>query len=167
LEKASDCVDHGILLSKLKCYGINGEHLALYQSFLDNRYSRTLIHNESDNKVSWTKIKHGVSQGSVLGPLLFLVYTNDLPNLINKTSLPVLFADDTSILFAQPNLTGLNYNMQSIFETLNKWFKANQLTLNFDKTHYIHFVTKKDKSAKLMIGYNNKFVACTSRDVTE
>jgi hypothetical protein len=59
-------------------------------------------------------------------------------------------------------LTDLNNNMQSIFETLNKWFKANQLTLNFDKTHYIHFVTKKDKSTKLMIGYNNKFVANTS-----
>jgi hypothetical protein len=52
--------------------------------------------------------------------------------------------------------------MHSIFETLNKWFKANQLTLNLDKTHYIHFDTKKDKSAKLMIGYNNKFVACIS-----
>jgi hypothetical protein len=59
-------------------------------------------------------------------------------------------------------LTELNNNKQSIFETLNNWFKANQLTLNFDKTHYIHFVTMKDKSAKLMIGYNNKFVACTS-----
>jgi hypothetical protein len=101
-----------------------------------------LIHNESD------KIKHGVPQGTVLGPFLFLVYTDDLPKLINKTSLPVHFADDTSILFAQPNLTDLNNNMQSIFETLNKWFKANQLTLNFDKTHYIHVVTKKDKSAK-------------------
>jgi hypothetical protein len=56
-----------------------------------------------------------------------------------KTSLPVLFADDTSILSAQPNLKDLNNNMHSIFETLNKWFKANQLTLNFDKTHYIHF----------------------------
>jgi hypothetical protein len=112
-----------------------------------------LIHNESDNKVScWTKIKHGVPQGNVLGPLLFLIYTNDLP---------ILFADDTSILFTQPNLTDLN-NMQSIFETLNKWFKAYQLTLNFDKTHYIQFVTKKDKSSKLMIGYNNKFVASTS-----
>jgi hypothetical protein len=59
-------------------------------------------------------------------------------------------------------LTDLNNNLLSIFGTLNKWFKANQLTLNFDKTHYIHFVTKKNKSAKLMIGYNNKFVACTS-----
>jgi hypothetical protein len=52
--------------------------------------------------------------------------------------------------------------MHSIFETLNKWTKAKQLTLNFDKTHYIHLVTKKDKSAKLMIRYKNKFVACTS-----
>jgi hypothetical protein len=134
LEKAFYSVDHGILLSKLKFYGINDKYLDLYQSYLDNRYSRMLIHNESDNKIScWTKIKHGVPQGSVLGPLLFLVYTNDLPKLINKTSLPVLFADDTSILFAQPNLTDLHNNRRSIFETLNKWFKANQLTLNFDR----------------------------------
>jgi hypothetical protein len=101
LEKVFDCVDHGILLSKLKCYGYNGKHLALYQSYLDNRYSRMLIHNESDNKVScWTKIKHGVPKGSVLGPLLFLVYTNDLPKLINNASLPILFADDTSIYYS-------------------------------------------------------------------
>jgi hypothetical protein len=110
--KAFDCVDHGILLSELKFYGINGKHLALYQSYLDNRYSRMLIHNESNNKDSClTKIKHGAPQGSILGPLLFLVYTNDLPKLINKTSLPVLFADDTTILFVQPNLTDLNNNI--------------------------------------------------------
>jgi hypothetical protein len=52
--------------------------------------------------------------------------------------------------------------MHRIFGTLNKWYKVNKLALNFDKTHYIHFVTKKNKSAKLIIGYNNKFVACTS-----
>jgi hypothetical protein len=80
-EKVFDCVDHGVLLSKLTFYGINGKHLALYQSYLENRYSRTLIHDESDNKVScWTKIKHGVPQGSVVGPLfsssIQIIYLN-------------------------------------------------------------------------------------------
>jgi hypothetical protein len=122
-----------------------------------------LIHNGSDNKVSgWTKIKYGVPQGSVLGPLLFLIYTDDLASLIKITSLPTLFADDTSILFAQSNLTELNSNMNSIYENVNDWFRVNQLAINFDKTHYIHFITKKSISAELKIGYNNKFVASTS-----
>jgi hypothetical protein len=152
-----------ILLSELKLHCINGRNFDLYQCYRDNRYLRTLIHNVSDNKVSgWTKIKYGVPQGSVRGSLLFLIYINDLPKLMSKTSLPLLFVDDTSILFTQPNLTDLNNNMNSIFYTLNDWFKANQLALNFDKAHYIHFVTKKSISAELMIGYNNKFVASTA-----
>jgi hypothetical protein len=100
--------------------------------------------------------------GGGLGPLLFLIYTNDLPKLINKTSLPVLFVDDTSKLFAQPNLTGPNNNMQNIFNILNKWFKANHLALHFDKTLYIYIVTKKNISANLNIGYNNNSVTSTS-----
>jgi hypothetical protein len=82
--------------------------------------------------------------------------------LINKTSTPIRFADDTSILFAQPNLTDLNNNIHTIFETLNKWFKANQLALNFNKTHYFHFATMRHISTKLKIDYNNNFVTSTS-----
>jgi hypothetical protein len=107
LEKAFDCVDHDILLSKLKFYGISGKDLALFHSYLDNRHFRTAIYNDSDNsnKVSsWAKVRHGAPQGSVLEPLLFLLYINDLPNIINKTSAPINFADDTSILFAHSNL---------------------------------------------------------------
>jgi len=81
--------------------------LTLYQSYLDNRYSRTAIYNDSENsnKVSnWAKVRHGVPQGSVLEPLLFLLYINDLTKIINKTSAPIIFADDTSILFAHSNL---------------------------------------------------------------
>ena len=142
-----------------------GNALALYQSYLDNRYQRTSVYNDrvNSNKVSsWDKIRHAVPQGSVLGPLLFLLYTNDLPKIINKTSTPIIFADDTSILFAQSNLTDLNKNIQNVFETLNKWFGANQLSLNFNKTHYIHFATKRNISTDLKIGYNNNFITSTS-----
>jgi hypothetical protein len=91
LEKVFDCVDHEILQTELKRYGIKGKNLALYQSYLDNGYSRTVIHNDSDNKASdWTKISYGTPQGRVLEPLLFLIYTNDLPKLIYKTSHPSL-----------------------------------------------------------------------------
>jgi hypothetical protein len=97
-----------------------------------------------------------------LGPLLFLLYTNDLPEIINKTSTHIIFEDDTSILFAQSNLTDLNKNIHIVFETLNKWFGANQLSLNFNKTHYIHFATKRNISTDLKIGYNNNFITSTS-----
>jgi len=102
LEKAFDCVSHHILLSKFKFYGITDKDFQLYQSYLDNRFCRTAIYNDSEskNKVSyWARESHGVPQGSILGPLLFLLYLN-LPKIINKTSAPVIFADDTSILVA-------------------------------------------------------------------
>ena len=111
LEKVFDCVDQSILLSKLKFYGINGKDLALYQSYMDNRYFRTAVYNESDNsnKVSnWEKVRYEVPRGSVLGPVLFLLYINGLPKVINKTSAPIIFADDTSILFAHSNLIDFN-----------------------------------------------------------
>ena len=75
LEEAFDCVNHDILLPKLKFYGISDKDLQLYQSYLGNRYCRTAIYNDSENsnKVSnWAKVRHEVPQGSILGPLLFL-----------------------------------------------------------------------------------------------
>ena len=107
LEKSFDCVNYDILLYKLKFYGIRDKDLQLYQSYLGNRYCRTAIYNgikNSDKVSDRAKVRHGVSQGSILGPLLFLLYINDLPKIINKTLAPIIFADDTSILFTHSNL---------------------------------------------------------------
>ena len=159
LEKAFDCVNHDILLYKLKFYGISDMALQLYQSYLGNRHCRTAIYNGSknSNKVSdWAKVRHGVPQGSILGPLFFsFIYINDLSKIINKSSAPILFADDTSILFAHSNAINFNNNIHIVFVTLNKWFRANQLSLNFNKKNYVHFTTKRNVSVDLKIGFNN------------
>ena len=123
LEKTFDCVNHDILLHELKFYGISDKALQLYQSYLGNRYCSTAICNGNENskKVSdWAKVRHRVPQGPILGPLLFILYINDLPKIINKTSSPIIFADDTSILFTHSNLIDFNRNISIVFTTLNK-----------------------------------------------
>ena len=149
----------------MKFYGISDKDLTLYQSYLDNRYCRTAIYNDSknSNKVSdWAKVRHGVPQGSILGLLLFLLSINDLPNIINKASAPITFADDASILFPHSDLIDLNKYIHTVFQTLNKWLRANQLSLNFNKTNYVHFTTKKNMSVNLKIGFNNSFITNNS-----
>ena len=121
------------------------------------------IMTDNSNKVSgWAKVRHGVPQVSVLGPLLFLLYINDLPKIRNKTSVPIIFADDTSILFAHSNLIDFNKHIHIVFVTLNKWFKANQLLQNFNKTNYIHFTTKRNMSVNLKIDFNSNLITSSS-----
>jgi hypothetical protein len=137
----------------------------MYHSYLANRYCRTAIYNESENsnKVSsHAKVRHGVPQGSILGHLLFLLYINDLPKIINKTSAPIIFGDDTSILFVHSNLIDFNKNICIVFTTLNKWLRVNQLSLNFNKTNYVHFTTKRNMSINLKIGFNDNFITNSS-----
>jgi len=105
LEKAFDCVNHKILLTKLKFYGITGNDYKLYKSYLTDRYQRTILFNENRHIITstWSKVEQGVPQGSILGPLLFLVFINDLPKFINDKPVPILFTDDTSLLVSHAN----------------------------------------------------------------
>jgi hypothetical protein len=92
-------VNHKILLDKLEFYGIEGKFKTLIKYYLTGRQQRVVLDNiiDSNNTSKWETIKCGVSQGSILGPLFFLFYINDLPKILNKDNSMVLYADDTSI----------------------------------------------------------------------
>jgi hypothetical protein len=100
LAKAFDSVNHDIL-SKLNFYGIKGKAEQWFKSYVCDRKQGLEIKSPNSNSNSysnWDIVKHGVPQGSILGPLLFLLYINDLPQIINCLSKPILFADDTLVL---------------------------------------------------------------------
>jgi len=140
LESAFDCVNHEILVDKLQFYGINGKFLALMQSYLIGRYHKVLIDkfNTYDGVSSgWRKITNGVPQDSISGPLLFLIYINDLPRAIDSDTKVVLFADDTNIIITSPNQDRLQTALNKTLSDINLWFKANFLSLNFNKTYYL------------------------------
>jgi exonuclease III len=161
LEKAFDCLNHNILISKLKFYGIHGKTQSWFESYLNNRYMRVKIPEEGSNQPSystWDKITDGVPQGSVLGPLLFLIYINDLPGTVNKKAVPILFADDTSIIVKSSELKDFQNNMAMTFNCVNNWFKVNFLSINVEKTHYLQFKTKNKPTCNINIVCNNNLV---------
>ena len=100
-------------------------------------------------------------QGSILGPLLFLVYINDLPKAIEHKAIPILFADDTSILITSPNNIQFQNDLNVVFVPLNKWSKANLPSLNFDKTYFIQFANKSTRTSDIQITYEDKKI-CTA-----
>jgi len=103
-----------------------GKGKELFQSYIKDRYQRVLIDNKTIHNTAvsnWAMIKYGVPQGSVLGPALFLLYVSDLPAVINKKAIPILFADDTSILFTHSNFMEFHANIETVLGNINTWFK--------------------------------------------
>jgi hypothetical protein len=84
-------------------------------------------------------IKNGIPQGLILGPLFFLLYTNDLPNISTKNNSMVFYAEDTSLLITVFNKLDFNTNINQSLRSIISWFNTNLPTLNFDKTHYVEF----------------------------
>jgi len=140
LEKAFDSINHDILISKLNFYGAEGKTLLWFKSYLSNRYQRVILNNNvscQNLSSTWQKITQGVPQKSILGPLLFLIYINDLPKIINDIAIPILFADDTTILITSPNKSDFERTITIALNLLNEWCNTNLLSINFDKTHFM------------------------------
>ena len=135
LSKAFDTVNHNILLEKLKAYGIQSENLKWFRSHLSNRKQFTL---SDDFKTEVKIVKCGVRQGSILGPLLFLIFVNDLSNS-TKVLDPVLFADDTNLFCSDSNIRTLFETTNQELSQINDWFLANKLSLNVEKIKYMLF----------------------------
>ena len=148
LSKAFDTVDQKILLSKLKYYGITGKYHDWLYSYLTNR--RQFVTYEDSKKTPELKVTCGVPQGSILGPLLFLLYVNDLYKA-SKVLTPIMFADDTNLFYAHKNLNLLYHTVNSELQKINEWFKANKLSLNLKKTTYSLFHSFYKKQAFIIL----------------
>ena len=126
-------MDHSILLQKLEFYGVRSQTLARFKSYLTGRKQKTLVGGELSDFCTLTC---GIPLGSILGPLLFILYINDLPSC-GVFSKPRMHADDTTLTSAAEDPDTLQVKMNSDLDKIQTWLKVNKLTLNVKKTKYM------------------------------
>ena len=139
LSKAFDTVDHSILLRKLCLYGLSISTLKWFKSYLTDRLQCCFINGSLS---SHKKIKCGVPQGSIFGPLLFLIYINDLPNCLQHSK-PRMYADDTNIT-SDKSLKKVIQSSNSDLSNIKEWLLANKLSLNAAKTEHMFIASDDD-----------------------
>ena len=158
--KAFDTVNHEILLLKLEHYGIRGVALDWFKSYLNDR-QQYVTYNNCRSSIS--NVNCGVPQGSILGPLLFIIYINDLSHVALRCFL-VLFADDSNLFYSGKDINELTKCMNDELENVLYWLDVNKLSLNVNKTHYIIFTSRNVTISDIDIRVRDVFidrVACT------
>ena len=137
-------MDHSILIKKLQIYGVLGSNISWIRSYLSNR--KQFIQISPSEKTDFQTVKCRVPQGSILGPLLFLIYVNDLQQS-SKLLNPIMFADDTNLFYSHENIFQLFSKVNFEMSEINQWFNANKLSLNVTKTKhsFFHKPSIKDK----------------------
>jgi len=140
LSKAYDSIDHDILLQKLNLYGIRGVNLSLIKSYLSDRYQKVELNYHGDTFSSaFMKITTGIPQGSIAGPLLFVIYVNDIVDIVTENQKIVNYADDTSLLVSGKSLNSVIENSETLLKNINEWMLGNHLFINKEKTNFVLF----------------------------
>ena len=159
LSKAFDTLDHNILLQKLERYGIRGKALEWFKSYLPSRKMRCKCRVESSNKIEYSDYfisNYGTPQGSCLGQLLFILFTNDLHfNIVHSST--ILFADDTTLYNSHRNLEYLKWTLEQDIMNIMDRLRANKLTLNLSKTECLIFHLS-GKSIKIELKLGNETI---------
>ncbi len=156
LAKAFDSVDHGILLEKLRYLGFKPSSVTWFDSYLANRSQCTFV----NNVCSTTDIVDcGVPQGSILGPLLFLCYINDLPDHLLYCT-PSLYADDTALCYISDNVEDISSALNEEFHNVYQWFCRNKLSVNADKTECMLFRSRRKfvENCELKVSLNGAVI---------
>ena len=135
MSKAFDTINHNIVHTKHEYYGVRGLSLDWFRSYLRNRKQYVTYMGSNYNT---RQVECGIPQGSVLGPLLFIIYSNDLPNCLNITK-RIFVTDDTTVYMAYDNMNHLYTIVNHELDKLTDWFRANELSLNISKTNYMLF----------------------------
>lgn len=136
LAKAFDTVDHDLLMEKLHNYGIRGNAYVLMKNYLSNRIQRVKIGDEiSEDQI----VKTGIPQGTVLGPILFLIYINSITKLNNFVGDIICYADDTVLIYKGPSWQEIRHIAETNLQKIYLWLNINKLSLNVDKTKYLTF----------------------------
>ena len=149
--KAFDMVDHEILLRKLEHCGIRGTNLKWFASYLANRKQYVHVNNQCSEQLP---LKYSVPQGSILGPTLFIIYINDLPEIFKQAKF-IFFADDANIIVTGDSVDELQSKINILQSSLDNWVRINGLKLNIKKTKFMVFTNKKVDLSSIEVTLDN------------